>query len=82
MSDKKIIFFDIDGTLLDDDKKMPLTAEKAVFALKELGHEVAIATGRAPFMFKDIREQLEIDSYVSFNGQYVVLRGKWSLPIR
>lgn len=75
MSDKKIIFFDIDGTLLDDDKKMPLTAEKAVFALKELGHEVAIATGRAPFMFKDIREQLEIDSYVSFNGQYVVLRG-------
>ncbi|MBJ8192063.1 HAD hydrolase family protein, partial [Bacillus cereus] len=50
--------------------------EKAVFALKELGHEVAIATGRAPFMFKDIREQLEIDSYVSFNGQYVVLRGE------
>ncbi|WP_311081621.1 Cof-type HAD-IIB family hydrolase [Paenibacillus polymyxa] len=76
MSDKKIIFFDIDGTLLDDDKKMPLTAEKAVFALKELGHEVAIATGRAPFMFKDIREQLEIDSYVSFNGQYVVLHGE------
>ncbi|MGS5018637.1 Cof-type HAD-IIB family hydrolase [Paenibacillus sp. JJ1683] len=76
MSDKKIIFFDIDGTLLDDEKKMPLTAEKAVFALKEQGHEVAIATGRAPFMFKDIREQLEIDSYVSFNGQYVVLRGE------
>lgn len=33
---------------------------------------VAIATGRAPFMFEDIREELNIHNYVSFNGQYVV----------
>ncbi|MGE8206741.1 Cof-type HAD-IIB family hydrolase [Heyndrickxia sp. NPDC080065] len=69
---KKIVFFDIDGTLLDHDKKLPITTKKAIYTLKENGVFVAIATGRAPFMFKDLREELDIDSFVSFNGQYVV----------
>ncbi|AWB45638.1 Cof-type HAD-IIB family hydrolase [Paenibacillus sp. CAA11] len=72
----KLIFFDIDGTLLDHDKKIPPATKEAVNKLRENGHEVAIATGRGPFMFKDIREELEIDSYVSFNGQYVVRKGE------
>jgi len=74
--EKTIIFFDIDGTLLDDEKRLPASTKEAVFKLKELGHEVAIATGRAPFMFKDLREELEIDTYVCYNGQYVVLQGE------
>lgn len=74
--EKSIIFFDIDGTLLDDDKRLPASTKEAVFKLKELGHEVAIATGRAPFMFEELREELGIDTFVSFNGQYVVLQGK------
>lgn len=76
MSDQSIIFFDIDGTLLDFNKEIPASTKKAVFELRERGHEVAIATGRAPFMFDKIREELEIDTYVSYNGQYVVLRGE------
>lgn len=76
LQNKSIIFFDIDGTLLDHNKDLPKTAEQAIFSLKEQGHEVAIATGRAPFMFEDLRKQLDIDTYVSFNGQYVVLRGE------
>ncbi|OAB35944.1 Cof-type HAD-IIB family hydrolase [Paenibacillus glacialis] len=76
MKNKSIIFFDIDGTLLDDNKELPKSAEQAIFSLKEQGHEVAIATGRAPFMFEDLRKQLDIDTYVSYNGQYVVLRGE------
>jgi Cof subfamily protein (haloacid dehalogenase superfamily) len=67
----KLIFFDIDGTLLDHDKKLPESTIEAIGQLKQAGHQVAIATGRAPFMFKDIRERLGIDSFVSFNGQYV-----------
>ncbi|WP_138493755.1 Cof-type HAD-IIB family hydrolase [Paenibacillus pinistramenti] len=76
MTEKSIIFFDIDGTLLGSDKKLPASTKEAVFALKRLGHEVAIATGRAPFMFEEIRKELEIDTYVSYNGQYVVLQGE------
>ncbi|HHT7139176.1 Cof-type HAD-IIB family hydrolase [Bacillus cereus] len=68
----KIVFFDIDGTLLDHDKKIPQSTRDAVKQLQEKGVHVAIATGRAPFMFEDIRKELNIHNYVSFNGQYVV----------
>jgi Cof subfamily protein (haloacid dehalogenase superfamily) len=73
---KKIVFFDIDGTLLDHDKKLPDSTKKAIHLLKENGVFVAIATGRAPFMFEGLREELDIDSYVSFNGQYVVFENE------
>ena len=73
---KKMIMFDIDGTLLDHDKKMPASAKEAVRSLKEAGHEVAIATGRPPYFFKELREELEIDSFVCFNGQYVVVENE------
>lgn len=73
---KKIVFFDIDGTLLDHDKNLPQSTKKALAQLKENGVFVAIATGRAPFMFEDLRKELDIDSYVSFNGQYVVFENE------
>ncbi|MRX71656.1 Cof-type HAD-IIB family hydrolase [Bacillus lacus] len=71
----KIIFFDIDGTLLDHDKNIPESTRTAVQDLKKAGHHVAISTGRAPFMFEDLREELGIDSFISFNGQFVVFEG-------
>lgn len=73
---KKIVFFDIDGTLLDHDKKIPVSTKQAVEKLKQNGVYVAIATGRAPFMFESIRQELGIESFVSFNGQYVVFEGE------
>src|SRR5213595_3088611 len=73
---KKIVFFDIDGTLLDHDKNLPMSTRQAVMELKNNGVFVAIATGRAPFMFESLRKELEIDSYVSFNGQYVVFENE------
>jgi HAD-superfamily hydrolase, subfamily IIB len=82
---KKIVFLDIDGTILNTKNIIPVSAKRAVAALKKNGVEVAIATGRAPFMFRQIREELDIDTYVSFNGQYVVVRGKpiygFSFPV-
>lgn len=74
--EKSIIFFDVDGTLFDETKIVPKTAKEAIFELKERGHEIAIATGRAPFMFEELRKDLSIDTYVSFNGQYVVVHGE------
>lgn len=76
MTNQSIIFFDIDGTLYDHDKKLPTSTKEAINKLKEDGHVVAIATGRAPFMFKDLREEFGIHSYVSYNEQFVVLDGE------
>ena len=45
-------------------------------ALKEAGHHVFIASGRSPFMVKPILEELEIESFISYNGQYVVFEGE------
>jgi Cof subfamily protein (haloacid dehalogenase superfamily) len=73
---KKIVFFDIDGTLVDLNKEIPKETIQSIKLLQERGVYVAIATGRAPFMFKNIREDLNIQSFVSFNGQYVVFEGK------
>ncbi|SFJ91623.1 hypothetical protein SAMN04487936_105194 [Halobacillus dabanensis] len=73
---KKIAFFDIDGTLLDHDKKLPENTKQAILDLKDQGVFCAIATGRAPFMYKELREELGIDSFISFNGQYVVFEGE------
>lgn len=70
---RKIFFFDIDGTLLDQEKQIPSKTRDAIRLLKKAGHQVLIATGRAPFMFKEIRDELGISSFVSINGQYVVI---------
>lgn len=74
--EKRIVFLDIDGTILNTKGEIPQATKDAVQALKEKGHYVAIATGRAPFMFEDIRKELGITSFVSYNGQYVVFEGE------
>ncbi|OXS58372.1 hydrolase Cof [Cohnella sp. CIP 111063] len=73
---KRVLFFDIDGTLLDERKRLPSSAKEALRRLQEAGHELVLASGRSPFMIARLAEELRIDSYVGFNGQYVVLRGE------
>ncbi|WP_027414751.1 Cof-type HAD-IIB family hydrolase [Aneurinibacillus terranovensis] len=72
----KIVFFDIDGTLVNHDKRIPPSTKEAIKKLQERDVEVVIATGRAPYHFKPIGEELGIDSFVSFNGSYVVHQGQ------
>lgn len=72
----KIAFFDIDGTLVDEEKRIPEDAIEAIRRLKEQGIEPVIATGRAPYFFQDLAKQIGIESYVSLNGAYVRYRGE------
>ena len=44
--DTKMIFLDLDGTLLNDKKEIPETNKKAIEAAVEAGHKVMICTGR------------------------------------
>ncbi|GEK32700.1 Cof-type HAD-IIB family hydrolase [Kurthia sibirica] len=73
---KKLLFFDIDGTLYNTKKIIPQSAKDAIKAAREQGHEVAIATGRSPFFLKEVSDELEVDSFISFNGQFVVYKGQ------
>lgn len=71
----KIVFFDIDGTLINEHKEIPADTIKAVAELKERGVEPVIATGRAPYFIKPLAERLGIESFVCMNGAYVVYKG-------
>lgn len=80
---KKVVFFDIDGTLVTRNNQVPKTTIKAIEQLKQNGVTPIIATGRSPLLIKEIAQTLNIDSYISMNGQYIVHEGKvvYSNPI-
>ena len=68
MNDKKIFFFDLDGTLLTSEK---IISEKTRIALLEFvleGNHVAICTGRGLDNVMDVSRKLQID----FPGSYLI----------
>lgn len=73
--EQKVIFLDIDGTLYNDTKQIPASAKEAIGHLQQKGHTVAFATGRAPFSFKSLQDELNIHTFVGLNGQYVAHHG-------
>lgn len=73
---KKVVFFDIDGTLVTRNNKVPKTTIEAIEKLKENGVTPVIATGRSPLLIKEVAQTLNINSYISMNGQYVVYDGE------
>ena len=72
----KVLFFDIDGTILDSDKNIPIGVVESIQQARENGHEIVISTGRAPFTAKSILEQLKVDSFICYNGQIVQFQGE------
>lgn len=67
----KVVFFDVDGTLIDCvEKKIPQSSIEAIKELKKHGYKVALATGRDIDSIRGI-EDLDIsmfDAYVLNNG--------------
>jgi len=72
----KMVFLDVDGTLVDEEKNIPADTKEAVAALLRSGVDVALATGRAPYHLRRYAEQLGIRSYVACNGSYAVHNGR------
>lgn len=66
--DPKIIFFDIDGTLVDPATRcIPRSAITALQKLRENGYLVCIATGRPIASLPDLSE-VTLDAMITFNG--------------
>lgn len=69
---RKLIFFDMDGTLIDHAKnKIPSSTIEAVQQLQQAGHVCAIATGRCPSLFYGFDKLIGIDHIIASNGRYV-----------
>lgn len=69
---RKLIFFDVDGTIYNSHLEIPEATHTAINKLKDNGHILAIASGRAPFTLTKVCADTDIPNYVAFNGQYVV----------
>lgn len=77
--DKKIIFFDIDGTLWDGEHnyKVPESTIDTIKRLKENGHMVFINTGRAMGHISDTGlVELDFDGIVCACGTMIVIDGE------
>ncbi|RPA59592.1 Cof-type HAD-IIB family hydrolase [Aerococcus agrisoli] len=80
MKIERVAFFDIDGTLFDPRKydrpiheQVPASTSEAILKLKANGVLPIIATGRWKEMTAGIGEYLNIDSFITSNGQAAYL---------
>src|SRR5690606_36791213 len=75
MRDYKIVFLDIDGTILRHDDTIEDPTKDAISQLQQKGIEVVLATGRPLHEISDIGEMLHINSFIAYNGAYAIHRG-------
>ena len=66
----KIVFLDVDGTLIDYEAKLPASAAKAVDQARANDHKVYICTGcsKAEILQRNL---CDLDGMIGGNGAYV-----------
>lgn len=67
----KIIFLDVDGTLVDYDNRIPESAVKAIRLARDKGHKVYVCTGRSRAEMQPEIWDIGIDGMIGGNGSYV-----------
>ena len=72
----KVIFSDLDATLLTDDKKICDKNLKAIKEAESKGVKFVVCTGRLPFCYSMYKDELNLDEAVSTNGEVVISKGK------
>ena len=82
MMKQKVLFFDIDGTLLEMGKtEITPNMRKALCSLKQNGIKICIATGR-PFVTIPMFEGIVFDAILAFNGSFCVAGDLFLLQLR
>ena len=83
MNPYKIVFLDIDGTIVTADNSIQESTKEAVRQLQNKGIDVVLATGRPLHEISYLVEELHIDSMIGYNGAYGVYRGQciWKKPL-
>lgn len=68
----KVIFSDLDLTLLSDDKTISLKNKEAIKKANEKGVKFLLCTGRLPFCYEMFREDIDLSNAVSTNGSIII----------
>lgn len=73
----KLIFFDIDGTLLDEKTfTVPSSTRQAIFKAQSNGHQCFINTGRPISTIDQVIKDIPFDGYVCGCGTYIEHHGQ------
>lgn len=76
MTNYKILFLDIDGTILRPDDTIEESTKIAVKEMKNQNIEVVLATGRPIHEISDIGRELSISSFIGYNGALAIYDGE------
>ena len=85
MNNQKVLFFDVDGTLLSEQTgEIPDSARAALKEARSNGHLIFINSGRTYCNLADIRREFDVDGYLCGCGTHVVAGDqviyRYSLP--
>ena len=72
----KIIFLDVDGTIVDYENQIPETAVTAIRRARENGHRVYVCTGRSKAEMQKELWEIGLDGMIGGNGSYVEEHGQ------
>ncbi|WP_040208717.1 HAD family hydrolase [Neobacillus jeddahensis] len=70
MTKYKVLFLDIDGTILTPNDSIEDSTKNAVAQVQAKGLEVFLATGRPLHEIDELAKKLNIDSFIGYNGAY------------
>lgn len=73
---RKIIFLDVDGTLVNYENKLPASAVDAIHKAKAGGHLVYMCTGRSKAEVYPELWEIGLDGLIGGNGSYVESQGE------
>ena len=68
---KKIIFLDVDGTIVDYDNHIPDSAKIAIQQSRKNGHLVFLCTGRSKAEMSNEILDIGFDGIIGGNGSYI-----------
>lgn len=72
----KILFLDIDGTILKSDHTYSDATKQAISSVKKQGVEIFLATGRPLHEISELAEDLDIHSFIAYNGAFAIHQDK------
>ncbi len=71
MAKSKVLFIDVDGTLVNYENKIPDSAIEGIRQVRKNGHKVYICTGRSEAEIYDDIWEIGLDGMIGGNGSYV-----------
>jgi Cof subfamily protein (haloacid dehalogenase superfamily) len=76
MVDYKVLFLDVDGTIIRPDDSIEESTKYSIKQVQAKGIEVFLATGRPLHELKELSEDLKINSFIGYNGAHGIYKGQ------